>query len=194
MPDSSTEDRAFIAEYGFSLFVEKRWPSTSYSNHEELEGAAAADARRRVMAFKDNTKAIPNELTEPQTWEVREIARRLEGFFFRGSRAVRPRPIFSGCGFVDRSEGDIVRGATLFEVKTVERPFRGNDVRQLITYCALNALAPKCLVNKIGVYNPRRGVYFELDLDTVTREISGKMSGELFEEIYQAIASGAISR
>lgn len=193
MAVSDTKDRALVAEFGFFLFVAQRWPSTIISAVGDAETIAENAARKRIQALRGE-EDIAGIVNFNQRAEASEIARRLSSFFNFKEKIAIPRPIFPGCGFIDHSEADVIFGSTLYEVKTVDRAFRSNDIRQLITYCALNALENKKNIKKIGVINPRRGVYFQLGLDFVSREISGKSMSALSEEIHQAISSGGISR
>lgn len=193
MSGSSKTDRAYIAEYGFALFVERRWPSIAGSTKSAQELVAKEEARKRIEPLRGKD-AIPENLSEEQDAESKQIARRLGAFFSSRGSNTTARPIFPGCGLIDHSEADVLSDLTLYEVKTVERGFRSNDIRQLITYCALNNLAGKHEVEKIGLFNPRKGISFELEIDLVAREISGKSANDLFEDIHQAISSGGISR
>ena len=122
------------------------------------------------------------------------IAERLRKFFKNGGRKVVVRPIFYGCGFIDTSEGDVIFGDTLYEVKTVERTFRSSDVRQVLTYAALNSGSGQYSISRFGLFNPRRGNYCELDLDDVCVGISGRPAQELFSIVIETISSGDISR
>lgn len=193
MAGSLTTDRAYIAEYGFALFVERRWPSVRGRTMPDQEIFAKEEARKRIEPLRGKG-AIPESLSAEQDAEGKQIALRLGTFFNSRRSNTMPRPIFPGCGLIDHSEADVLSDLTLYEVKTVERGFRSNDIRQLITYCALNSLSRKHEVKKIGLFNPRKGVSFELDLELVSREISGKTANDLFEDIHQAISSGGISR
>lgn len=193
MPSSSTTDRAFIAEYGFALFVERRWPSIPGSAIADQEILAKEEARKRIEPLRGKG-SVPDNFTAEQDVEGNMIAQRLGAFFNSKRSNTLPRPIFPGCGLIDHSEADVLSDRTLYEVKTVERGFRSNDIRQLITYCALNNLSRRFEVEKVGLFNPRRGISFELELDLVAREISGKTANDLFEDIHQAISSGGISR
>jgi hypothetical protein len=193
MTASSTTDRAYVAEYGFALFVERGWSSVEGSTKAAQELLAKEEARKRIEPLQGKG-AISEKLTAEQDAEGKQIALRLGKFFKSKGAKTTPRPIFPGCGLIDHSEADVLSDLTLYEVKTVERGFRSNDIRQLITYCALNSLSGKHKIEKIGLFNPRKGISFELELDLVTREISGKTANDLFEDIHQAISSGGISR
>ena len=126
--------------------------------------------------------------------EVTELFQRLSNFFVKEHSPQQIRPIFKGCGFVDASEADVLAKSTLFEVKTVERSFRSVDLRQVITYAALNHSSKEVEITNLGLANPRRGVFFELPLNEISMEISGRTADERVSTIVQTISSGEISR
>jgi len=102
--------------------------------------------------------------------------------------------MYPGCGYIDESEGDVICGKTIYEVKTVDRRLRSVDIRQVITYAALNFISKKYEVENVGIFNPRRALFFEASLESVCSEISGRPAQELLADIVEAISSGAISR
>jgi hypothetical protein len=194
---AKTARRAVIAEYAFSLFVERRSDSVlagEYASGSRRE-RAWSETVRRLEPYANQGLDIQNHLNEEEDREVAELANRLEQFFNRSQQVV-VRPIFPGCGYLDASEGDVIFGSTLYEVKTVERPVRSSDIRQTITYAALNAaFAPsRYEIRSVGLFNPRRGQSFDIEVEHICSEISGRPAQELFALIVQAISSGEISR
>jgi hypothetical protein len=63
------------------------------------------------------------------------------------------------------------------------RVFRTVDLRQVLYYCALNHAARRYSISRVGLVNPRVGVFFVHPLDWLCREVSGVASTELFAEI-----------
>lgn len=82
-------------------------------------------------------------------------------------------PRFQGCGFLNAAEGDLGIDGTLVEVKTTTRKVGGKDLRQLITYLALDAGAGRHRWNHISVFNPRRGTLHSAEADALLLRISG---------------------
>lgn len=103
-------------------------------------------------------------------------------------------PHFPGCGFVDESEGDLLIGNTLYEIKSADRNFRLVDFRQVLVYLALNTSARTYDIRSVGLINPRTGDYFEIKVDEFARSISGKHSTELFSEVISFVSGGGVSR
>jgi hypothetical protein len=193
---AGTKRRALIAEYAFSLFVERR-KSASLTEFDEGDRArqAWAEAVRRLAPYSAQGLDIETSLDDAENIEVAEIANRLNRVFDH-SKSVVLRPMFPGCGYVDESEGDVIFGSSLFEIKTVDRPVRSSDIRQTITYAALNAASAskEFELQGIGLFNPRRGQMCDFEIDHVCSEISGRSAQELFEVIIEALSGGGISR
>ena len=80
-------------------------------------------------------------------------------------------------------KADVLFGETLYDIKAGDRDFRLVDVRQLITYCALNHAVSNYTINKVGVVNPRLGVFFNVGVDELVEGMTGTSAVELFEEI-----------
>jgi len=194
LTDSSAKHRAFIAEFAFCLFVLASRSFREGRNEKEIRRCAEVDARKKLGAIEDHRVRIPAKLDDLEFSEMLKISKRLSSFFHCRDQLCVIKPFFSGCGFVDHSEGDVIRKNTLFEVKTVDRPFRSNDIKQLLVYCALNASSRQYFIDRVGVYNPRRGIAFEMDIEYLVREVAGRSATDLFDQISDAISSGAISR
>lgn len=182
-----------IAEYAFSLFVERKKAGLA-GKFATVEDAAWQATEIRLRPYAKQGLELTREFDADERREVDEISSRLSRFFTQPNRQLLLRPRFAGCGFVDSSEGDVIFGGTLFEVKTVERLFRSSDIRQTITYAALNLASSQFAVNNVGLFNPRRGLFCDINLEQVCSEISGRPGPQLLALVIQAISSGEISR
>lgn len=69
-------------------------------------------------------------------------------------------PRFSGCGFVNDCEGDLLTENILVEFKAGARNFLGTDFKQLLIYCALAQSSGSKPPVSICVANPRTKAYF----------------------------------
>ncbi|WIM97635.1 hypothetical protein ACTOB_001176 [Actinoplanes oblitus] len=101
-------------------------------------------------------------------------------------------PKIPGCGVVNNSIGDIYSFAHLVEVKTVSRPFRSTDLRQLLTYSAMMR-ASGIAVEKLSLYNPRRAYRFTADLDEISLSLCGRSSVELMEDLIDTMIGFQVS-
>lgn len=193
MKRSETTNRALIAEFAFSLFAERMQRKAEKKSEEGIEEAAWQATENRLAPFVTRGLSLSRELSSDEQQEVAHITKSLIKFF-ESEKQMLIRPLFPGCGYIDASEGDVVIGSTLYEIKTVERAFRGADIRQLITYGALNFASTKYNITGFGLFNPRAGIFFEGNVEVICHEISGKSSDELFSAVVQAISSGELSR
>jgi hypothetical protein len=128
------------------------------------------------------------DLTPGEIEDAREQHERMMCVFTADATGeVVPEPVFPGCGFIDTCRGDVLVCKTLFEVKAGDRLFRSIDVRQLVTYAALNLVSRQHKIHKVGLFNPRVGIRAAV-------EVSGKDAITLLSEIVVAISSGETSR
>jgi hypothetical protein len=110
-----------------------------------------------------------------------------------GRQAIVARPPFAGCGLLAACRGDLLIGHTLYEVKAVDGGFVQPDLRQLLTYCALNFAAPRYDIREVGLLNPRQGTFFCSDLEWLVQNLSGRESSELFHEIIDFLSTERVS-
>lgn len=158
---------------------------------------ASAAARSRLATIERQVRGAVDDPSDNEMDSVRAIQQSLANFVrHRSSPAskVTFEPNFAGCGFLNPCVGDILIRDELYEVKAGDRRFRSTDLRQLLTYCALNYAAGSYSIAKAGCVNPRRGTYFVLELDAIAHEMAGKSSTELFSEIIYQVSSGGVSR
>jgi hypothetical protein len=185
---------SFLSETAFSLFFSySKLKDENADNFSLYIEGAIAETRKRLK--KLSGVDLDAELDDNETSTIIDIYRRLIRYFPKTSgRELVVRPVFPGCGFIDESEGDVVYGNTLYEIKTVDRNFRSVDLKQVISYAALNKMSEVYEVRSIGLYNPRRGTEIVMDIDSISFEISGLSASELVEFIIYSITSGEISR
>lgn len=152
-----------------------------------------------ACAFVGRLRGSPvPELPPPSPAEMKEAEALAAAFSEFASTAARhevivPRPPFAGCGLLSACRGDLLIGQTLYEVKAVEEGFEQPDLRQLLTYCALNFAAPRYDIRGAGLLNPRLGTFFRSDLEWLVQNLSGREPAELFYEIIDFLATERIS-
>ena len=152
---------AYVAEIAFASMCARfaGLPSNEIQEH------AVNEAKGRLSPILEDPLILNQDISEVEQKQISKLENSLFTFFKQRKSQTFPRPSFSGCGYIDTSEGDIVSGKSLFEVKAVDRPFRSIDIRQLITYCALNQMTNGFDLENIGIFNPRRGLYFETSIE-----------------------------
>jgi hypothetical protein len=152
--------------------------------------AAWADGVTHVKTMRQFTRDPLDPA--PRTGELGEavvLAQRLAAFFLAQSAdPLVVEPEFNGCGWLDQSTGDVLAGGTLFEVKAGERHFRGIDINQLLTYCALNFATKAVVVSRVGLVNPRVGTFAIFDLDDLCNQCAGTCAADVLDEILQYVS------
>jgi hypothetical protein len=164
---------------------------------EEPALSVAIDQARADIARIDRVPldriALPSD---SELADCGEQVWRLKLFFsrFRRFGAIEFFPKFPGCGIIDASIGDVFVHEHLFEVKAGDRRFLSVDLKQLITYAALNSLEGAREIKYLGLFNPRVGISYTVALEQLCQEISGTSATELLAEIVRVISSGEISK
>lgn len=103
-------------------------------------------------------------------------------------------PLFSGCGVLNHSRGDIRTADLLVEVKSVDRTFRSTDFRQLITYVFQDRATGASTIQRIAILNARRGILFQAQLSDFFSDTSGSNFTDIQNKFFAAIGSAGASR
>jgi hypothetical protein len=195
---SRPERRAFINEIAFHMFaLSLSGVDGAATRYSELMPLAIAEARRKQELYADSRSL---DIAEPSLLEMTEaymLYRRLRSFRFRvypPGGPIHLAPEFKGCGILDKCEADLIVGDLLIEVKAGDRNFRSTDLRQLLTYCALNYVENGYQIRRIALLNPRRAIYFTTELETLCLQLAAKSPSELLSDIVYFLSSGDLSR
>jgi len=182
---SDTARRALIAEVAFEYFciqVSKGQVDQSEPLASDLEldmMLAQANMESRVEASGYALEMSPEERKESF-----EMARNLGGYFAtEESSTLILKPKFRGCGILHQCEGDVAIGDALIEVKAISRGLGVAEVRQVLTYLALQYSSGVPAYSRISFVNPRKGVYSECETSELATQISGLSLYELLNEI-----------
>lgn len=176
-------NNAVIAELAFAL-VARGGPWTGPMASE------IAEVRRYIASV--GMEAIPErELDEDELLEVGQLAASLKERVGALPNA-QMWPLVPGCGVVDSARADILSEASLFEVKSVSRPFRSEDVRQLLTYVAMYDAA-NVRIDEVGLLNPRLGKQVAASLEFISQGASGLTRFELGREIQRRMGEMQVS-
>lgn len=192
--DVTPERRGFVNEIAFGVFRLETARKGEQFEPDRATLARAVEVAREFLGGVEVRKR--RQLFDPTEDEVRDIleqAYRMDRYF-RARKPLIVDPCFPGCGFIEACQGDILAQETLYEVKAGERWFRSIDIRQLLTYTALNLSAESYRIIRVGGFNPRMGIAFEVRMEDVCNEISGMSTSELLSEIVFAISRGDASR
>lgn len=113
---------------------------------------------------------------------INQISTRLFDAYF--SDDILIDPFFPGCGAIANCKGDILFRNSLIEIKSGERTLRASDIKQLLVYCGLNAIAgKKYIIDIIAYFNPRMGALWNMDINIVFKSISSITLIDFYREL-----------
>jgi len=173
--------RAIINELAFRIF-NKRIKKEKF--FLEILIRSVISYIKRLAPYETNIVS----LSEEEIAEAKEISQGLSIYFnsvekVEDSAEVIIWPSFKGCGQLDECKGDIIYNNQLIEVKAGDRHFKIIDIRQIITYLALNFNSKQFELNQIALVNPRTGLYFNCSVNDLIESTSGKKPVDIFSEI-----------
>lgn len=188
--------RSFLSYVSFQTFTKALkqeielgdYPYEKYQHQENIY-------IQQFSELEDNDPEIKAPLEIKEYYEMMILADRLYRYFTKITKAsAMANPSFKGCGFLNNCYGDIIVDQTLYEIKMVNRNFRLQDCKQVLTYCALNSVSRQYLINNVALFNPRSGKLAIFNINDFCLMLSGKSSTFLFGEIIEFISGGGISR
>lgn len=174
----SKDRSALIAETAFGALASGTGPTTSVQ-------AAAFD----MLAPLERAPGMPELLSAAEEREVfRIMANTLKYVERVPARRVTYRPVFPGCGTVQTAEGDVLIDQELVEIKAVERPFRGSDFRQVLTYAALGH-ASGSEFEAVTLLNPRLATYFSSPVQSLALDLGSTSWFDLMHELIELMSA-----
>jgi len=184
LSSSAVDNRGLVNEAGFRIFGKARVEGVPVLViPPDVLTAAAQEALLFIERFRQPTETLL-PLSPAGIQEARWLASRLEDFIgLIGPSKVTVQPTFRGCGWLDECDGDLLLDSMLCEVKSGEGPFQSRDIRQLLTYAALNSAAGTYRIDGFCLVNPRRGVFLRESAVALSSAIAGTSFGALMAEI-----------
>lgn len=195
---TASNRRSFVNEIAFEMFCNaingRQRGKTKRPLNDHLQ--VAVEMVRTAAGRLTRDGDYDTDLSVDEIEDVREqVTRLMQRLSPAGSgETIVLNPAFLGCGFIDSCQGDVLVGSTLFEIKAGDRPFRSIDVRQLLTYLALNYTRQSYVIRSVGLVNPRVGISTEIEVGELCFQVSGRDYAGLLGAIIYAISSGEISR
>lgn len=185
--------RALINSIAFSIFEKFIEKEISTSNIDKLNPSSlflkkTISAEIKNLANLNFGEKISNKLSNEELAIIKIITKRLINRYASKVELITS-PLFSGCGLLFESKGDIIHKNTLVEIKAGQRSFSVQDLRQLFVYLALNHQSKEYKIKSIELCNPRTGFYWTDKIDIVSENISGASSIEIFNEIISFISN-----
>ena len=200
--DQFLEPHPFMSPASFNAYVNE----AAFRIAISPEGIKSIDDKKYTKICKEarkyiekvgNTKIVIGDSIQPEIdTDISDMAVRIQKFLSDKISIVKKAvfsPKFPGCGFIQTCVGDILCDHTLYEVKAGMREFRAVDLRQLLTYAALNAESDTFNITHLSLLNPRTGKYWIGKLSEISIAISGLPESELLNSIVNAISMDKLS-
>jgi hypothetical protein len=186
----SANTRGVVNELAFQLFAAAASIGVSVDDlSQEAVDQCVLKSLHHIRDLRERSRTPVQSPDSLQIEEAKVISTRLLRYFANLPPAdLIVLPHFAGCGWLDECEGDALSGVTLVEVKAGERGFRSIDLRQVLTYCALNLASQTYEIRRICLINPRVGVTLNASVESLCRDVSGRSSTEVLSEIVQFVS------
>lgn len=162
--------------------------SAAFIDFKQKRIGEELDLLKIISIATDNLKHLPRNGLDTYIFDeinntiIKEQSKRLTSTYSRKELIFDPQ--FKGCGIIANCQGDLLYEDVLCEIKAGERNIQSSDIKQLLVYCALNWLSDeKIKINKIEIFNPRQGIYWNSTLKNLMDNISTLPMEDLFEEI-----------
>lgn len=163
----------FVSEAAFGIFYEahSRGIATKIIDEKTFKNSVR-NAWKRVRLVNSEIKGRGSlNLVEKEISS--ELAQRMESYFktFDGSTPIIYQPRFPGYGPLNSCYGDLLTPHSLYEIKNSKGNLRGADLRQVLTYSAMNTLSSKYeTIGRLCVINFRKGKSYEFDLEELLQK------------------------
>jgi hypothetical protein len=192
-------------------FDEQPWPIDSSRNFLISEvsfclvkagdnGADIGFAYQQARSRLSGLPGVPDDdlpLTDKEAKVVTDLAYRMKIMLRTAAdkNAVMAfDPIFSGCGILAKSYGDVLAGQLLIEMKCVDRGFRATDFRQLMTYVFQDLASGYSDIQYIAILNARRGIFHKARVEQFVYDTSAASIMDVQNKFLAAVGFGGVSR
>jgi len=186
-----------LAEFGFRIAASALQAGTSVkavARDTDITEAANAAAAKRILEFRSALALNDLRLSLKEQQEGFRLASVYEQFLkLWPSENVTFSPEIKGNGLLNTCFADLAVGKTLYEVKTVSRPFHSRDLRQLLVYLALQSSTGEPRWEYGGLLNPRLGVFCSFSVDWLVTRLSGGRPPKLvFMDFIQSLTRDVV--
>lgn len=178
VPITPTTRADIVSELAFrsvQLAQMHKIPLRKLMDFPEIYSEASTKAFELVQRYDGRKPELMKPFSQEEISEGLMLAENYSGLFaiWPQDATVEFLPQFPGCGFLNAAEGDLCINDTLIEVKTTTRKVSGKDLRQLITYLALDSTRGLGRWSSIAIFNPRRGTLHRAEIAPLMLRLSG---------------------
>lgn len=181
-----TDTPDFVAEVAMQLakrMHEKGQPVASVDQRDTVVRDAWAESEEVVDRYEGIVDGREHPFNGSDFEEARSISANVEAAAACLPGTVEYSPKVRGAGILSGCEADLSVGQCLVEVKAVDRRFAAKDLKQLLVYLALDALAGRRWL-KGCLLNPRRATWCQFNVEELVRRLSGgRPSAEVLPDL-----------
>lgn len=177
----SSQYNAYINILSFELYEKSLDKGSLVFSKQEID-LACKYSFDKVNSFTSFYKSVQIPPYKEIKNEVDFILKSLTVQYQNKSPIIR-QPL-DGIGMLNHSEIDLMYSSTLVEVKSGDRKFKTLDFRQVITYLTQNHYSSNPVaIDRIELFNPRMGILFNTDIDSMIYELTVLTPNEVYEEV-----------
>lgn len=194
-PTAPTKLRGFVNEVSFESFANLATSKRPLKKENIIDAARESklSVTDYILRITKDPESISSELAPETIDEIIQLVKNL-GSYFPNTSKVLFRPKFPGCGILSACEGDLIHDGCLYEIKAGDRGFRSSDLKQLLTYASLALAGNIDQFDRVGLFNPRSGYYWEKPIDSLCLDLSGMRKNDVLSGIISNLSQLAISR
>lgn len=172
---------AYINEIAFELFSISLNKGNLKFKHQDITNACSkAGIKIRLFATQYQNVNFP-QYVDIET-EVLFIVQSLYNQYSGSNPQIKVT--FRGLGLLNSTEIDLSYNNILVEVKSGDRNFKITDIRQILIYLTQNHFSKDSLdIKYIELFNPRMGILFSTDVESMIYQLTASTPRELYEEI-----------
>lgn len=187
---ASDSNRGVINELAFRICYESNRRKVSVREIEEATRLALElDALLLLGQMRHLSRVGPGRLDDHGREEAVDIAERMRIWLDGTDSVPLFQPRFRGCGWLDTCHGDLLASTSLVEFKAGDRGLRAIDVRQALSYCALNFASKDFDIDELIFVNPRTGKNFTASIEDLCRGCAGRSAGAVLARIVDYIST-----
>lgn len=181
---------AYINEVAFELFsISLDNGNISFRDEDITNACSKAGTKIKLFATQYQNIIFP-QYDEIKT-EVLFIVESLHNQYAGKNPSVKFG--FRGLGLLNSTEIDLRYNDILVEIKSGDRKFKVTDIRQILIYLTQNYFSKDSIdIKYIELFNPRMGILFSTDVESMIYQLTASTPRELYEEIRSFLCNSTL--
>ena len=181
---------AYINEIAFELFsISLNNGNLNFRDEDITNASSKAGTKIKLFATQYQNFTFP-QYDEIKT-EVLFIVESLHNQY--SGKNPRVKFGFRGLGLLNSTEIDLRYNDILVEIKSGDRKFKITDIRQILIYLTQNYFSKDSIdIKYIELFNPRMGILFSTDVESMIYQLTASTPRELYEEIRSFLCNSTL--